>query len=106
MLLFMTGGAQRNSIAIARFHPGTAIGSGPHMRSLRRRCLAAGYAGKLTDKSQVLHAPTEVRLGLATRYDVGDARCGHRSEGSPAHSRSGATLRWIESRRANPDNFL
>ena len=34
MLFRMASGAQRNGVAIARFHPDTAIGSGPHMRGL------------------------------------------------------------------------
>ena len=34
MLFGMADGAQRNGVAIARFHPDTAIGSGPHMRGL------------------------------------------------------------------------
>ena len=34
MLVGMAGGAQRNGIAIARFHAHTTIGSGPHMRGL------------------------------------------------------------------------
>jgi len=34
MLLGMAGGAQRNGVAITRFHPDTAIGSSPHMRGL------------------------------------------------------------------------
>jgi hypothetical protein len=34
MLFGMAGGAQRNGVAIARFHPDTTIGSGPHMRGL------------------------------------------------------------------------
>jgi hypothetical protein len=33
MLVGMAGGAQRNCIAIARFHPQTTIGSGPLMRA-------------------------------------------------------------------------
>jgi len=67
MLFGMAGGAQRNGVAIARFDRDTAIGSGPHMRGLRRRGFAAGDAGELTDKGQVLHPPTQVRLGLARR---------------------------------------
>ena len=34
MLLCMAGGAQRKSVAIARFHPYTPIGSRPQMRGL------------------------------------------------------------------------
>jgi len=34
MLLGMAGGAQRNSVAIARFHPDTTIGSNSHVRGL------------------------------------------------------------------------
>jgi hypothetical protein len=50
MLVGMAGGAQRNGIAIARFHPHTTIGSCPHMRGVSRRCFAAGYTGQLTNK--------------------------------------------------------
>jgi len=90
MLFGMAGGAQRNGVAIARFHPDTAIGSGAHMRGLRRRGSTAGDARKLTDKSQVLQPPTQVRLGLAARNGAGDARDGHMSQGSSARSSSGA----------------
>ena len=34
MLSCMAGGAERNRIAIARFHPDTTIGSGSYMRGL------------------------------------------------------------------------
>jgi|SRR6516165_7250528 len=34
MLFRMAGGAQRNGVAIARFHADTTIGSGPHMCGL------------------------------------------------------------------------
>jgi hypothetical protein len=34
MLLCVASAAQRNGIAIARFHPDTSIGSGPHMRGI------------------------------------------------------------------------
>ena len=34
MLFRMTGGAQRNGVAIARLPPGTTIGSCPHMRGV------------------------------------------------------------------------
>jgi hypothetical protein len=57
MLFRVAGGTQRDGVAIAWFHPYPTIGSGPHMRGLRRRCFAAGYAGELTQKSQVLHSP-------------------------------------------------
>ena len=77
MLLGMAGGAQRNGVAIARPHPDTAIGSGPHMRGLRWRGFAAGDAGELADKGQVPHPPTQVRLGFAARYDAWDAGCWH-----------------------------
>jgi len=65
MLFRMAGGAQRNGVAIPWFHPHPTIGSCPHMRRLRRRCFAAGYAGELTDKSQVLHPTVRAGLGLA-----------------------------------------
>ena len=67
MLSCMAGGAERNRIAIARLHPYTTIGSGAHMRGLRRRGFAAGDARELTDKGQVVQPPTQVRLGLAAR---------------------------------------
>jgi hypothetical protein len=73
MLFRMAGRAQRNGIAIGWLDPDTAVGSGTHMRGLRRRCSAAGHTGKLTDKSQVLPSPMQVRLGLAARYGLGDA---------------------------------
>ena len=67
MVLGMAGGAQRNGVTIARLDPDTAIGSGPHMRGLRRRGFTAGDAGELADKGQVLHSPSQVRLRLARR---------------------------------------
>jgi hypothetical protein len=51
MLLCMADSAQRNGVAIAGLRPHTTIGSCPQMGCLRRRCFAARYAGKLTDKS-------------------------------------------------------
>src|SRR6516165_7974372 len=51
MLFRVAGGAQRNGVAIAWLPPHPTIGSCPQMGCLRRRCFAAGYAGKLTDKS-------------------------------------------------------
>jgi hypothetical protein len=51
MLFRMAGGAQWNSVAIAGLHPDPTIGSCTHMRGVRWRCFAAGYAGELTDKS-------------------------------------------------------
>jgi hypothetical protein len=57
MLFRVASSAQRNGVAIARFHPNTTIGSGPYMRGLRWRCFAARYAGELTDKSQMLRRP-------------------------------------------------
>jgi hypothetical protein len=47
----MTGGAQRNGVATARLDPYAAIGSSANMRSFRWCCFAAGYAGKLPNKS-------------------------------------------------------
>ena len=73
MLSGMTGGAQGNGVAIGRLDPYATIGSRTHMRGFRWRCFAAGDAGKLTDKSQVLPSPMQVRLGLAARYGLGDA---------------------------------
>ena len=67
MLFYMAGGAERNRMAIARLHPYTPVGSGAHMRGLRRRGFAAGDARELTDKSKVLHPPAQVMLGLARR---------------------------------------
>jgi hypothetical protein len=51
MLFRMAGGAQWNGVAIAGLHPDPTIGSCTHMRGVRWRCFAAGYAGELTDKS-------------------------------------------------------
>jgi hypothetical protein len=79
MLFRMAGGAQRNSVAIARFYPYTTIGSCTHMCGVRWRCFAAGDAGELPDKSQVMHLPTQVRFGFASRYSAGNAGSGHRS---------------------------
>ena len=90
MLFRMTGGAKRNGVAIARFHPCTTISSGPHMRGFGWRCIAAGYARELPDKTQVLQPSMQVRLGLATRYGPGDAGCRHRYQELPACSSSGA----------------
>jgi len=80
MLFCVTGGAQRNRVAIARLHANTTIGSGSHMRGLRRRGFAAGDAGELTDKSKVLPAPTQMRrrLGRRARHRSEDAGHGHR----------------------------
>src|SRR5262249_17917194 len=50
------------------------------MGSLRRRCFAAGDAGKFTHKRQVLHPPVRVRFELGARYAAWDAGDGHRSE--------------------------
>jgi hypothetical protein len=77
MLSGVTGGAQRNRVAIARLDPDPTIGSCTHMRSFRWCCFAAGDAGKLTDKGQVLHPPTQVRTGLAGGQGTGNARGGH-----------------------------
>jgi len=90
VLFRMAGGAQWNGVAIARLHPYTTIGSCTHMRGVRWRCFAAGDTGELTDKSQMLHPPTQVRLGLAARGAPGDARCGHRYQELPARSGSDA----------------
>ena len=67
MLLVMARGAQRNGVAIGRLHPDTSIGSRAHMCGFRWRCFAAGDAGELADKSQVLPSPMQFRLGLAAR---------------------------------------
>jgi hypothetical protein len=77
MLFCVAGGAQRYGVAIVRLHPYTPRGSGSHLRRLRRRCLPAGDARELTAKRQVLHPPTQVRLGLAARYGAGG--CGGRT---------------------------
>jgi hypothetical protein len=71
MLSGVTGGAQRNRVAITRLDPNATIGSRTHMRSFRWCRFAAGYAGKLTDKGQVLRPPKQVRLRLAGRYAAG-----------------------------------
>jgi len=92
MLLGMAGGAQRNGVAITRFDPDATIGSSAHMRGLRRRGSAASDARELTDKSQVLHPPTQVRLGFAARYDAWDAGCWHRFERISGCLSSGAVL--------------
>jgi hypothetical protein len=47
------------------------------MRGLRGSRFAAGDAGKLSDKGQVLCVPPEIRLGLAARHYARDAGCGH-----------------------------
>jgi hypothetical protein len=67
MLFRVAGGAQRNGVAIGRLHPDTATGSCTHVRGLRWRRFAAGDAGELTDKSQVLPSPMQFRPGLAAR---------------------------------------
>ena len=90
MLFRMAGAAQWDGVAVARLHPYTTIGSCTHMRGVRWRCFAAGDTGELTDKSQMLHPPTQVRLGLAARGAPGDARCGHRYQELPARSGSDA----------------
>jgi hypothetical protein len=71
MLPCMAGGAQRNGVAIARFHPDTTVGTGAQMRGLRGRGIAAGDARKLADKSKVLLPPAQMRLGLRARYGSG-----------------------------------
>jgi hypothetical protein len=45
---------------------------------------------RLTDKSQVLHPPVQVRLGLWAHYAARDAGSRHCSEGLQARSRSDA----------------
>ena len=90
MLFCVTGGAQRNRVAIARLHANTTIGSGSHMRGLRRRGFAAGDATELADKSEVLLPSAQMRLGFWARYGAGDAGCGHRSKELAAHSSSAA----------------
>jgi len=79
MLSRVTCGAQGHGVTIGRLHPNTTIGSCPHMRGLRWRCFAAGNAGELTDKSQVVHSPTKARPGLAGRSGVGDAGRRHQA---------------------------
>ena len=88
MLFRVTGRAERNRVAIARFHPYTAIGSSPHVRGLRWRGFTAGDAGELPDKSQMPDLPVQVRLRLVARYAARDARSGHRSKELRAYSRS------------------
>jgi len=90
MLSCMAGGAERNCIAIARLHPYTTIGSGAHMRGLRRRDFAAGDARELADKSEVLLPSAQMRFGFRARYGAGDAGYGHGSEELAAHSSSAA----------------
>jgi len=86
MLFRVTGAAQWDGVAISGLHCHTTVGACTHMRGMGWRCLASGYAGQLPNKSQVLHAPAQVGLGLATRYGAGDAGSGHRSKGLPAPS--------------------
>jgi hypothetical protein len=81
MLFGMTGGAQRNRIAITGLNSNATIGSRTNMRSLRWRRLATGDAGKLTDKSQMFRPSTEIWLGFAARNGVGDTGGGHRYKG-------------------------
>src|SRR5215469_10766300 len=80
MLLSVTGGAQRDGVAITRFYADTAIGSGSHMRGLGGRGFAARDARQLPDKSEVLHPSTKVWLALAASHRERDARRGHRLE--------------------------
>ena len=49
----------------------------------------------------MLHAPTQTRLGLATRYGAGDARCRHRSEKIANAFEFRRSVRWTEPRRPN-----
>ena len=80
MLFRVAGGTQRNGVPIVWFLAYPAISSCPYMRGLRWRHCAEGYAGKLTDKSQVRHPPVRVRLGLVARYAARDASDRHQSE--------------------------
>jgi hypothetical protein len=89
MLFRMTGTAQWDGVAIARLHPFTTVGTYTNMRGLRWRWFATGYAGQLSNKSQVLHPPAQVGLGLAMCYAARDTRNGHWSKGLPAPSGSG-----------------
>src|SRR5215475_10658768 len=95
MLFCMAVGAQRDGVAITRLYAGTPIGSGPHMGGLGGRGFAAGDAGQLPHKSEVLQPPARVGLALAASHRARDARRGHRSEitrgFAPQHS-----TRWIE----------
>src|SRR5215831_18370533 len=86
MLFRVTGAAQWDGVAIFGLHCHTTVGACTHMRGMGWRCLAAGYAGQLPNKSQVLRAPARVRLRPARCYGARDARNGHRSKGLPALS--------------------
>jgi hypothetical protein len=86
MLFGMAGGTQRNGVAITRFHGRTTVSSGAHMRGFRGRGFTAGDARELADKSEVLLPSTQMRLEFRTRYDAGDAGCGHRSQELTARS--------------------
>src|SRR5262249_36127242 len=77
MLFCMACGAERNRITIAWLYADAAVGSGPHMRGLRRGSFAAGDAGKLTNKAEMLAASTRTGLRFAAREIAGNARGGH-----------------------------
>ena len=84
MLSAVTGGAQGNRVAITRLDRYATIRSRTDMSSFRWCCFAAGYAGKLTHKSQVLHPPTQIRLGLVARSGAEDAWGRHWYQELPA----------------------
>ena len=59
----MTIGAERDAIAIGRFHAHAAVEGRTHMCGLGRSRFTADDAGKLPDEGQVLRAPPEPRFG-------------------------------------------
>lgn len=68
--------AERQAEAVARFKPGSRVGSGSDMRALARGRLAARDAGQALHELAVLGPQPFVRAALVLGHGAGDARSG------------------------------